>query len=145
MSRFHHPPAPGPARFGLSVALPYGFVVLVWSSTWYVVKDQVGLAPPGWTVAARFAIAALGMAVLALARGESLRLEPRAAGLAALVGTALFCLNFQCVYRAEQSLTSGIMAIILSLLIIPNAVFARLLFRAPLERGFVIGSAVALV
>jgi len=136
-------PAP-PAALEAGVIVPFVVVVLIWSSSWYVIKDQVGLAPLGWTVVARFAIAAAAMGLLALVRGESLRLAPAGLRVAALVGLTQFCLNFQFVYRAEVSLTSGVMALMMALMTIPTALLARAIFKTPLDRRFVAGSAVAL-
>lgn len=136
--------APERAGFDPGVALPFALVVLIWSASWYVVKDQVGLAPLEWTVVGRFAIAAVGMVVLALVRGESLRLPRASLAMAALIGAMQFCLNFQFVYRAEVALTSGIMAILMALMTIPTTVLARLIFKTPIDRRLVVGSAVAL-
>jgi len=126
------------------IAVPFVLVVAIWGSTWYVIKDQIGLASPSWTVVARFVVAAAGMIGLALVRRESLRLPPAALATAAFVGLCQFCLNFQFVYRAEQSLTSGIMAIIMALMMIPTALLARVVFGVRIDRRFVGGSLVAL-
>ena len=122
------------------------FVVLalVWGSTWLVIKDQISAVPPSWTVTWRFVLAALGMIALALVRRESLRLDGPGLRLAALVGVLQFAANFQFVYRSELTLTSGIVAVFFALLLVPNALFARLFFAAPITRRFVAGSAVAL-
>ena len=130
--------------FDAGAIVPFVVIVLIWSSSWYVIKDQVGVAPLGWTVVARFGIAALAMGLLALVRGESLVLSREGARLAVLVGVTQFCLNFQCVYRAEVSLTSGIMALIMALMTIPTALLARLVFKTALDRRFLLGSAIAL-
>ena len=132
----------GPLPAG--VIAQFLLAVVIWSSTWVVIKDQVGLAAPGWTIVVRFAIATLGMVVLAVVRGESLRLPPAALGTAALVGLTQFCLNFQFVYRAEQAMTSGIMALLMATIMIPTAVLARLFYGDRIDRRFVAGSAVAL-
>lgn len=139
------PAGPGPAAGpDWATVLRFVLVVLVWGSTWYVIKDQVGTAPVGWTVVARFLVAFAGMAALALVRRESLRLPPGTVLIALLIGATQFCLNFQFVYRAEMSLTSGIMAVIIALMIIPTAVLSWLIFRIPIDRRFLAGSAVAL-
>jgi drug/metabolite transporter (DMT)-like permease len=54
----------------------------MWGSTWLVIKDQIGFLPIGWTVTARFTIAAIGMFLLARLRGEDLRLDRQRALLA---------------------------------------------------------------
>ena len=119
-------------------------LTLIWGSTWLVIKDQISAVPVGWTVTWRFALAAVGMAALALVRRESLALSRPAIGLAAVTGTFQFAGNFQLVYRSEHYLTSGLVAVFFALLLVPNAVLARIFVGTPVTGRFVGGSAVAL-
>ena len=70
------------------------------------------------------------MFALGLARGDirpgALVPERRVLIQAALIGLSLFCGNFQFVYRAESHLTSGLVAVVFALLVVPNAVFSRI-------------------
>ncbi|CAH0497964.1 DMT family transporter [Novosphingobium sp. CECT 9465] len=135
---------PGQARFWQwSVAGPFILVALIWGSTWLVIKDQVGSVPPSWSVTWRFIVAAIGMAVLAFVRRESLRIDRAGLRIAALVGLTQFAMNFQFVYRAEQHLTSGIVAVLFALLLVPNALLAWVWLKQPVTRGFAVGSAIA--
>jgi drug/metabolite transporter (DMT)-like permease len=121
---------------------------LVWGSTWLVIKTQIGPVPPSWSVTWRFAAAALGMFALGLARGDidrrALVPERRVLIHAAIIGISLFCCNFQFVYRAEGHLTSGLVAVVFALLLVPNALFSRIFLGTPITRGFVAGSVIAL-
>jgi drug/metabolite transporter (DMT)-like permease len=119
-------------------------VTLIWGSTWLVIRDQIAVVPPAWTVTWRFMLAAAGMFTLAMLRGEGLRLGPGGARLAVAVGLTQFFANFQLVYRAEQHLTSGLVAAIYALMLVPNAVFARVFLGARVTGRFVAGSAVAI-
>ena len=119
-------------------------LTLIWGSTWLVIKDQISAVPVGWTVTWRFALAAAGMFALALVRRESLTLTRPAIGLAAITGLFQFAGNFQLVYRSEHYLTSGLVAVFFALLIVPNAVFARIFVGNPVTGRFIAGSAVAL-
>jgi len=100
--------------------------------------------PASWSVTWRFTVAAAGVLMLALARRESLRLDRRGHRLAMLLGLLQFVCNFQFVYRAEQHITSGIVAVLFALLLVPNALFARIFLGQPLTRGFLAGSAIAI-
>ncbi|MGQ0659901.1 DMT family transporter [Sphingosinicella sp.] len=131
------------------VLLPFLLITLIWSSTWIVIKDQLGpipseAVPPPWSVAYRFLIAAAAM--FALARFGALRLGLDAAGhrLAAMTGLLQFALNYNLVYAAELSITSGLAAVVFALLVLPNAVLARIFFGERVTAGFVLGSAVAM-
>lgn len=125
------------------VILPFAIVTLIWSSTWIVIRDSLGVVPPAWSVCYRFAIAAAGMAVLAAMTRTSLRLPPKAIAFAALFGTAQFAMNFNLLYRAEAHLTSGLCALVYALLMVPNSLFAWVVFRERVSRGFLLGSLIA--
>ncbi len=127
------------------VVVPFVIVALIWGSTWVVIRDQVGGVPPSWSVTYRFALATIGMFTLALLRREPLRLPRAGLITAAIVGFAQFCCNFQFVYRAEQHLTSGLVAVIYALLMVPNALLARIVLDQRLHARFLAGSAVAIV
>ncbi|MGV3510920.1 MAG: DMT family transporter [Novosphingobium sp.] len=125
------------------MAGPFFLVALIWGSTWLVIKDQIGSVPPSWSVTWRFIVAAVGMATIALYRRESLRVSNTALKVAALLGLLQFVMNFQFVYRAEHHLTSGIVAVVFGLLIVPNSLLAWFMLKQPVTRGFLVGSAVA--
>ena len=124
----------------------FAFVIttLVWGSTWLVIKGQLGPVPVAWSVTWRFVLACAAMFLLAGLRRERLALSPRALGFAAVVGFFQFCGNFQLVYQAERYLTSGLVAVIFALLIVPNALFGRLFIGTAVSRRFVLGSAIAI-
>jgi len=142
--------APPDSARGSDPRVIAAFVVtaLVWGSTWLVIKGQIGPVPPSWSVTWRFAGAAIGMFALGLARGDihlhALVPERRVLVHAGLIGISLFCFNFQFVYRAESHLTSGLVAVVFALLLLPNAIFSRIFLGTPVTRGFIFGSIVAL-
>ncbi len=126
------------------ILLSFILITLIWSSTWIVIKDQLGAVPPSWSVAYRFLIAAAAM--FALARFGGVRLGIDAAGhrLAAMTGLLQFVLNYNLVYAAELYITSGLAAVVFALLVLPNAVLARIFFGERMTAGFMLGSAVAM-
>jgi len=125
------------------VVLPFLLVTLIWSSTWIVIKDQLGAVPPAWSVTYRFVIAGAAMFAWAAASGASLRLGRRGHSVAALFGVLQFCLNFNFVYAAEHHVTSGLVATVFALLMVPNSALAWLFLKQKAGRGFVAGSAIA--
>jgi drug/metabolite transporter (DMT)-like permease len=125
------------------VLLPFALVTLIWSSTWIVIRDQLGTVPASWSVCYRFLLAGVAMAIFARIRGVPLRIGRSGLLFAAAIGTAQFVLNFNFVYRAEHFLTSGVVAVIYAMLLIPNSILSFLIFRQPVSRAFVGGSAVA--
>lgn len=125
------------------IIMPFILVTLIWGSTWIVIRDQLGTVPPSWSVCYRFLVA--GIAMLAFARIKRVPLGIGAPGLgfAALLGLAQFVLNFNFVYRAEHYLTSGVVAVVYAMLLIPNSLFAFLIFRQPVTGRFILGSVIA--
>ncbi|MDP3906172.1 DMT family transporter [Novosphingobium sp.] len=120
-------------------------ITLIWGSTWLVIKDQISAVPPAWAVTWRFALAALGMFLLAAVRRERLLLSREGMLLALPMGLFQFFANFQFVYRAEHFITSGLVAVLFALLMVPNALLARVFVKAEVSGRFIAGSAVALV
>ncbi len=127
------------------VAIPFAVTTLIWSSTWIVIRGQLGEVPSIWSVSYRFAAAALGMVALAWYRGDGFRIGRGGQGVAAVFGLFQVMLNFNLVYRAEGYVTSGLVAVTFALLIVPNALLARIFLGQHLSGRFLAGSAVALL
>lgn len=127
------------------VLIPFILVTMIWGSTWIVITGQLGVVPPSWSVTYRFAVAAVVMFAFAAIRRERLGLEPRALAFAAILGIAQFVLNFNFVYRAEQHITSGLVAVLFALLIVPNTLMGRIFLKTPLEARFLAGAGIAIV
>ncbi len=125
------------------IALPFILVTLIWSSTWIVIRDQLGSVPASWSVCYRFLLAGVAMAAFARMRGVSLNIGRGGLVFAALLGTAQFVLNFNFVYRAEVYLTSGVVAVVYAMLLIPNSILAWIFHRQPVSRAFIGGSVIA--
>ncbi len=126
------------------VALPFLLVALIWGSTWFAIKDQLAAAPPSWSVTYRFAIAGAGMFVLAAFGGRGFSLTRAGHVLALAVGFTQFFLNYNLVYQAEIHLTSGIVAVLYGLLMLPNALLARAFLGQPVTPRFLAGSLIGL-
>ncbi|EZP49262.1 MULTISPECIES: DMT family transporter [Sphingomonas] len=127
-----------------AILVPFALVTLIWGSTWLVIRDQIAVVPPGWSVTYRFLAASVAMAMVAWWRGERVTLDARGWGFAAAVGVLQFCLNFNFVYRAEQYITSGLVAVVFAILLVPNALFARLFLGQRMGGQLIAGSAVAM-
>jgi drug/metabolite transporter (DMT)-like permease len=126
-----------------SVALPFILFTLVWGSTWIVIRDQLGLVPAQWSVTYRFTIAAIAMAGVARWKGHDLKL-PRSGMVAALVlAASQFFVNFNSVYFAEHFITSGVVATVFALLLIPNSLLAWAWLGQKPTLRFAIGGVIA--
>ena len=118
-----------------SVAIPFAIFTAIWGSTWIVIRSQLGTVPPQWSVTYRFIVAALAMAALAKWKGDSLRLPSQGLLAAAFLGLTQFCVNFNAVYLAERHITSGVVATVFALLLIPASLMGwALLHHRPSKR-----------
>ena len=127
-----------------SILVPFAIVTLIWGSTWIVIRDQIHVVPAGWSVTYRFLVAGAAMAAWAAFRRESFRIGAGGFAFAAAIGLLQFCLNFNFVYRAEAFVTSGLVAVVFAMLLVPNAALARVFLGQRMGRQLLIGSAVAM-
>lgn len=126
------------------ILIPFVIVTLIWGSTWFVIRDGLGEVPASWSVTYRFIIASLGMAALLLWRGESFKLDKQGWMLATLIGLTQFVINYNFVYQAEHYITSGLVAVVFALLIIPNALLSKFVVKTALSPAFLLGGAIAI-
>ena len=125
------------------VLIPFIVITLIWGSTWIVIKDQLGTVPLTWSVTYRFIIAGAAMFAYARLTGASLRIGWEGHKLAALFGIPQFFLNFNFVYAAEQHITSGLVAVVFALLLVPNTALAWLFLKHRITGRFLLGSVIA--
>ena len=125
--------------------LSFALCCLIWGSTWLVITGQLGSVPPTWSVAYRFAIGAAVMFIYARAIGGPVGLNRQGHLFALLSGIPQFCFNFNAVYFAEQFVTSGLVAVVYALLIVPNSILAWLFLRHRISGRFLLGSCVAIL
>jgi drug/metabolite transporter (DMT)-like permease len=126
-----------PALFAISTA--------IWGSTWLAIKFQLGEVAPEWSVATRFALAALLLAAWCAFTRRSLRFDARAHPFLALQGVLLFGLNYVTVYWAEQYATSGLVAVLFSTIVFMNPIGARIVFGTPISRRTLVAGALGVM
>lgn len=129
----------------LEIVLPFIIFTGIWGSTWIVIRDQLGVVPPQWSVSYRFVLAAIAMTVLAKLKGRPLLLDRQGMQAALFIGIAQFCINFNSVYLAERHITSGVVATIFALLLIPNSLLGWLFLKQRPSLRFAFGSAIAVI
>jgi drug/metabolite transporter (DMT)-like permease len=111
----------------------YLATVLIWGSTWLAITFQLGKVPPEVSVAYRFALAGVMLLGWSAARGLRLRFSWRDHRYMALQGALLFGLNYVCIYLAEGRVSSGLVAVVFSLIVFFNIVGARVFFLTPIR------------
>jgi drug/metabolite transporter (DMT)-like permease len=129
-------------RVDRSIVIPFIIFTAIWGSTWIVIRDQLGAnslvsVPAQWSVTYRFILAAVAMAAVAKWKGHDLRLDRGGMIAATVIGATQFCVNFNSVYLAEHYVTSGVVATVFALLLIPNSLLAwGFLGQKPTRRFF---------
>lgn len=125
--------------------LLYLVTVLIWGTTWYVIKLQLGTVPETWSVAWRFFLAAAALAIWLGLRGR-LKDLPRGRNLAFVCaqGVFLFSLNYWLFYIASNHLTTGLVAIIFSLITIMNIANQMVFFGVKVNVRLLIASVIGI-
>lgn len=126
-----------------AVVVPFVVFTLIWGSTWIVIRDQLGTVPAQWSVSYRFLLAAVAMFAVARWNGDKLALTRPMLVAATLIGIAQFTVNFNAVYMAEHYITSGLVATVFALLMVPNAILAWAMLGHKPDARFLGASAVA--
>lgn len=113
----------------MPIAAHYVLTVLIWGLTWTAIRLQVEAAPVDLSVFYRFVLAAAtALVVLAVVRRLP-KLSLRQHGLLVLQGLTLYSINFLLIYRAAESMTSGLLAVVFSLAALFNAFNGWMLMR----------------
>ncbi|HEY3370171.1 MAG TPA: EamA family transporter [Prolixibacteraceae bacterium] len=113
---------------------------LIWGSTWFAIKFQLGRVDPLVSVVYRFLIAGLLLMIFSVLRKLNLRYTFREHLLMILQGIILFGFNYWLVYLAETNLTSGVVAIIFSFSIFTNIFFNYLLLKGKIKSEVMAGA-----
>lgn len=129
----------------MSNPMLYAVAVLIWGSTWLAIKFQLGTVAPAVSIVWRFASAAALLFLYAAWRREPLAAGARtvrAHGWLALQGMLLFGINYVAVYVSEQTLSSGLAAVVFSFVVFFNLFGERLCFQRPLVPSALAGAVV---
>jgi len=112
---------------------------LIWGTTWFAIKFQLNGSSPLFSIAFRFSIAAIILFVYLLATKQNLRFKAKDHLWFGLQGSLLFGLCYWFTYIAESGLTSGLVAVLSSLIIFFNVLFGRLFLKRPILPKLVLG------
>jgi drug/metabolite transporter (DMT)-like permease len=105
---------------------------------------QVGVAPE-LSIAYRFLLAAAIMVVFCLATRRRFVFRARDYGLMTLLGLFLFCINYILFYYAATYMTTGLLAVVFSMITVMNMVNGAILFGQKIEGRVALAAAFGLV
>lgn len=117
----------------------FSIPALIWGTTWYAIKFQLGTVNPLLSVAYRFAIAGILLLIICRILKLNLKFSLKSHFFILLQGLSLFSINYWLVYFAELNLTSGLVAIVFSLIIFLNIFFNSVILKAALRKEVLIG------
>lgn len=126
-------------------SLLYLITLLIWGSTWLAIKFQLGVVVPELSVAYRFLLSAILLLFFSVLRRLNLRFPVRAHAFIALQGFFLFSLNYILIYYAEEYLSSGLVAIIFSLIVVTNTIFGALFLMNRIRWQVLAGGLIGIV
>ncbi len=123
----------------------FAIPALIWGSTWYVIKFQLGMVDPLLSVAYRFMLAGIALAVFCFATGKRMRFTAVEHALMLTLGLSLFGINYWLVYEAETKLTSGVVAVIFSLIIVFNILLNALFLKGKIKRDVIFAAILGII
>lgn len=123
----------------------YVITVLVWGSTWLAIKFQLGPVDPMVSVCYRFAIAAVLLIGFCFARRLKMTFTLKEHGYMALFGMMLFSVNYWLVYLAEVYITSGLVAVLFTMVVFFNIVNGAIFLKSPVQLKMVAGAVIGTV
>ncbi len=126
-------------------AILFAIPTLIWGSTFYAIKFQIGEIDPLWSVSYRFILAGLILFLYCRIRklafsftfNDHLRIMLQAA--------MLFGFNYWFVYMAEADLTSGLVAVAFSGVIFLNILFGRIFLEKKTTPKVFIGAILGVI
>lgn len=125
--------------------LLYFMVVLIWGTTFYAIKLQLGDVPPLQSVFYRFLLAAALMWIILLLGKAKVRYGRDMHLLFAQLGLLMFSLNYVIVYHATLFLVSGLVSVIFSLMVLFNTLFAWLFFHEKPTFALILGGVLGIL
>jgi drug/metabolite transporter (DMT)-like permease len=132
--------AAAPRRGASADLLLFFLPTFIWGTTWLAITFQLGVVEPEVSVGWRFALASLVLLAWCGLRGTPMRFAVADHLRFGLLGLLLFGLNYVLVYKSEQHLTSGLVAVLFASLVFWNLLGARVFFGTPAPRVVILGS-----
>ena len=123
----------------------YLSVALLWGSSWFAIKFQLGLVPESVSLAWRFFLASFILFIFCLTFKKKLKLPFYEIKHIAIQGILLFSLNYFFIYWGTNFVTSGLVAILfstVSVFVIFNGYF---FFKKPIRVNVLIGSLIGVI
>ena len=123
----------------------FAIPTLIWGSTFFVIKFQLGTVDPTWSVSYRFILAGILLLAYAKVKRLNLKFSYQQHLFILLQGLFLFGLNYWLVYMAEQVLVSALVAVSFSMIIFLNIFFGSIFLKKKSEKKVFIGAVIGII
>ena len=118
----------------------YGITILIWGSSWIMIKFQVEVVSASISIFYRFFLAAIILQCLCLIKRQKSVYDLREYIFIAIQGFCLFAVNYWLFYLSAEYLSSGLMALIFSTIVVMNMINGRIWFGTPINLKMVFGA-----
>jgi len=123
----------------------YLLAVLIWGSTWFAIRFQLGVVDESVSLVYRFGLAAVLLVTWCLCRGITLRFSFRQHVAMAAQGACLFSINYLLFYWCTGVITSGLVAVIFSTVILMNIFNNAVFLKRPIQPLVLLAALIGLV
>ncbi|MBX2824940.1 MAG: DMT family transporter [Gammaproteobacteria bacterium] len=123
----------------------YLLTVLIWGTSWFAIKFQLGVVAPEVSLVYRFGLAAVVLLLFCRLTARPINFALRDHGFVALQAICLFSTNYLVFYHATGLLTSGLVAVVFSLVIFMNMFNQALFLKRRVEPVVLLGAVFGLV
>ena len=125
--------------------LMYFSVAILWGSSWFAIKFQLGLIPETVSLAWRFFIASSILFLFSFALQKKIKLFFYEIKHIFIQGILLFSINYFFIYLGTNYLTSGLVAILFSNVTIFVILNGYVFFNKPIRLNVLIGSIIGII
>lgn len=113
---------------------------LIWGSTWFTIKFQLGTVDPLVSVVYRYLLAGCLMLTFCFVFKKNMKFTLHDHGFMALQGLLLFGVNYWLVYEAEVYLASGLIAVAYSMLVFLNSGFGAIFLKRAINKQVIVAA-----
>jgi len=122
----------------------YTLTVLIWGSSWFAIRFQLGVVDEALSLVYRFALASVLLVLWCAARGVRMRFSLAEHAAMGAQGCCLFSINYLLFYWTTGLITSGLVAIIFSTVIVMNIINGAIWLKKPVQPIVLFGALIGL-
>ena len=123
----------------------YLLTVLIWGSTWFAIRFQLGIVDESVSLFYRFGLAAVLLLIWCQTQQVRMRYSAKQHGMMAAQGLCLFSANYLLFYWCTTYITSGLVAIIFSTVIVMNIINGAVFLKRRVEARVLLGAFLGLL